>query len=144
MMTWSSAGRWTVGASLAVAFATSVSCTGGASFTLNQVIVLHQGQTLVPVGSGCSSVTLPGSGGGDAEPRIGDFNYSEGADGDTYQVSVFSDQDLLAQRQYTESMLASGTVDTFSVTTHAGAVYTLSFWGGRCTAIDVGSDASSD
>lgn len=144
MTTWRSARRCTVGASLAVAFSTSIACTGGASFTLNQVMVLHQGQTLVPAGSGCSSVTLPGSGGADAEPHMGDFNYSEGADGDTYLVSVYTDQDLLTQRRYTAAMLASGTVDSFSVTTHSGAVYTLSFWGGPCTAIYAGSDAGSD
>lgn len=137
--------RCAVAASLAVVTVAPVSCSGGAHFTLNEVIVRHDGQNLVPAGSGCSSVTLPGSGGGDTVPHVGDFNYSEGVDGDTYLVRVFSDQDLLTERRYTEGMLASGAVDAFSVTTHSGAVYTLRFWTGRCTALaDSSPDASSE
>jgi len=50
---------------------------------------------------------------------------SAGSDGDTYRVSVLSDQNPLASRQYTEGMLASGTVDEFTVTTQQGTVYGL-------------------
>jgi hypothetical protein len=73
---------------------------------------------------------------------VGDFNVSEGPDGATYVVRVFSDQDLLRTRRYDGATLASGRIDEFSVTTHAGAVYTLRYWGGgSCSS---GVDASGD
>jgi hypothetical protein len=95
----------------------------------------------MPTGSGCSNVTLPGT--SDVESQathVGDFNFIEGADGDSYVVRVFTDSDLLVERRYSEAVLASGKVDEFSVTTHAGAVHTLRFWGGHvCTAFDAGA-----
>jgi hypothetical protein len=119
----------------------SASCSSpGDRFTVNEVIYRHDGQTLTFAGGGCTYVSLPGSGGGsDKGPRIGDFNFSEGPDGDSYLVRVFSDQDLLTSRRYDEAMLGSGTVDEFSVTTHIRAVYTLRHWGGPCA---LGADGS--
>ena len=60
------------------------------------------------------------------------LNVAEGAVGEAFVVHVFSDHDLLTSRSYDESMLESGQVDQFSVTTHSGAVYTLRYWGGAC------------
>ena len=105
-----------------------------------EVVYLHDGESLAFRGGGCSDALLPGSGAADDRgPRVGDFNFSEGPDGDTWLVRVFSDQELLTSRRYDEAMLASGTIDEFSVTTHSGAVYTLRYWGGPCA---VGADGS--
>jgi hypothetical protein len=126
---------------IALASVALASCSGN-PYVVNEQQYLRDGQTLVAAGSGCSDVTLPGSGGADDRgPRVGDFNFAEGADGDAYLVRVFSDQALLVTRRYDEATLASGKVDEFSVTTHAGAVYTLRYWGGPCTAM---ADASAE
>jgi hypothetical protein len=56
---------------------------------------------------------------------------------------IFSESDMLAERRYSEAVLASGRVDEFSVTTHAGVVYTLRYCGGHvCTAL--AADASPE
>ena len=118
------------------------SCASGDRFTVNEAIFLHVGSGLESRGEGCSQVSLPGSGGAsDAGPHAGDFNFTEGPDGDAFLVRVYSDQDLLTSRRYDEAMLASGRVDEFSVTTHAGAVYTLRYWGGACA---LGGDGSTE
>jgi hypothetical protein len=129
---------------LLVAAVPSGSCSSQSDhFTVNEAAYLHDGATLTFRGGGCSFISLPGSGGADNRgPHAGDFNFTEGPDGDTFLVRVFSDQDLLIARRYSETMLASGTVDEFSVTTHAGAVYTLRYWGGPCGAL--GADGSID
>ncbi len=117
-----------------------LSCSPANRFTVNEAIYLHEGDALASRGDGCTSVTLPGAGGAlNAGPHTGDFEVAEGPDGDTYLVRVFSNQDLLASRRYDEAMLTSGTVDEFSVTTHAGEVYTLRYWGGPC---HLGEDGS--
>jgi hypothetical protein len=115
------------------------SCSSAQShYTVNSVAYLHDGQNLVFRGGGCAFVALPGAGGADNRgPQVGDFNVTEGPDGDAYLVRVFSDQELLALRRYDEAMLASGRVDEFDVTTHARAVYTLRYWGGPCSALAV-------
>jgi hypothetical protein len=131
--TWFIATALTFGASL-------MSCSSGNRFTVNSAIYLRDGQNLVARGGGCAYVTLPGSGGADnAGPRTGDFSEAEGPDGDAYLVQVFSDQSLLSSRRYDEAMLTSERVDEFSVTTHAGANYTLKYWGGPCA---LGADGS--
>ena len=87
----------------------SASCSSGDRYTVNEAIYLHDGASLSSRGSGCVFVTLPGSGGADnGGPRVGDFNVTEGADGDAYLVRVFSDQDLLTSRRYDEAMLGVG------------------------------------
>jgi hypothetical protein len=117
-----------------------LSCSPGNQFTVNEAIYLHEGDTLAPRGGGCTSVTLPGLGGAiNAGPQVGDFEVAEGPDGDAYLVRVFSNHDLLALRRYDEGMLTSGRVDEFSVTTHAGAVYTLRYWGGPCHLVEDGA-----
>jgi hypothetical protein len=128
-------------AALVIAGHLSASCSMRQDrITINEVAYLHDGQILAFRGGGCTYVLLPGSGGADDRgPRVGDFNVSEGPDGDTYLVRVFSDQELLISRRYDEAMLASGRIDEFSVTTHSGAVYTLRYWGGPCA---VGADGS--
>jgi hypothetical protein len=128
-------------AALVIAGHLSVSCSMRQDrVTVNEVAYLHDGQNLAFRGGGCAYVLLPGSGGlDDRGPRAGDFNFTEGPDGDTYLVRVFSDQELLTWRRYDEAMLASGKIDEFSVTTHSGAVYTLRYWGGPCA---VGADGS--
>jgi hypothetical protein len=129
-----------IAAALGVLGLSSASCSSGTLFTVNEAIYLHDGTSLSSKGDGCANVTLPGSGGADnTGPRVGDFNFTEGADGDTYLVRVFSDKDLLTSRRYDEAMLASGHVYEFSVTTHAGAVYTLRYWGGPCALSADGS-----
>jgi hypothetical protein len=131
-------------ATLLVAAPLSASCSSQTDhFTVNEAAYLHDGATLAFRGGGCSFISLPGSGGADDRGAgAGDFNFTEGPDGDTFLVRVFSDQELLIERRYTETMLASGTVDEFSVKTHAGAVYTLRYWGGPCKA--PGADGSID
>ena len=110
-----------------------LSCSPANSFTINEAIYLHEGDTLASRGGGCTSAMLPGSGGAaNAGPQAGDFEVTEGPDGDAFLVQVFSNQDLLALRRYDEAMLTSQRVDEFSVTTHMGAVYTLRYWGGPC------------
>jgi hypothetical protein len=129
-------------AAIALACVALVSCSSGTRYIVNEQQYMHDGQNLVPAGSGCSDITLPGSGGADnTGPRAGDFNFAEGADGDSYLVRVFSNQVLLVTRRYDEATLASGRVDEFSVTTQGGAVYTLRYWGGPCTAM---ADASAE
>jgi hypothetical protein len=134
--------RWLLAAAtLAMTGPLSASCSSpGDRFTVNEVIERHEGANLVFAGGGCSDVSLPGAGGADdTGPRAGDFNFSEGPDGDSFLVRVFSDDELLISRRYDEAMLASGRVDEFSVTTHLGIVYTLRHWGGSCA---LGADGS--
>ena len=128
-------------AALAMTGQLSASCSShGDRFTVNEIIDRHEGANLVFAGGGCSYVSLPGAGGADdTAPRAGDFNFSEGPDGDSFLVRVFSDDELLTSRRYDEAMLASGKVDEFSVTTHLGVVYTLRYWGGSCA---LGADGS--
>jgi hypothetical protein len=128
-------------AALAMTVQLSASCSSqGDRFTINELIDRHERADLVFAGSGCAEVSLPGAGGADdTRPRAGDFNFSEGPDGDSFLVRVFSDDELLTSRRYDETMLASGKVDEFSVTTHLGVVYTLRYWGGLCP---LGADGS--
>jgi hypothetical protein len=113
--------------------------SSGATVTVNEAIFLHEGNSLVSRGAGCSYVRLPASSGGLRGPRLGDFNFSEGPDGDTFVVDVFSDNELLATRRYDEAMLRSGRIDEFTVRTHLGAMYTLRYWGGSCAlGVDAG------
>jgi hypothetical protein len=117
-------------------------CSSGTDVSIASETYLHKGNSLVYAGGGCEHLKLPGSGGAEPRPRIGDFNMQEGPDGDTFLVQVFSDQDLLALRRYDESMLQSGKVDEFTITTHLGAIYTLRYWGGPCTSPPNDLDAS--
>jgi hypothetical protein len=72
-----------------------------------------------------------------------DFEVTEGANADAVVVQVFSDTDLLESRRYDEAMLRSGSVDEFTVTTHAGRSYVLRYWGGSCASFDATVDADS-
>jgi hypothetical protein len=72
-----------------------------------------------------------------------DFEVTEGTNADVVAVQVFSDTELLANRQYDEAMLRSGTVDEFTVTTHAGRSYVLRYWGGSCASFDATIDSDS-
>ena len=144
-MIYDDARRWLASAAFGCGLLVLASCSSGDKYVFNEAMWIHQGQTLVPAGGwGCSRVTLPGtSNGNDRISHIGDFNFTEGDEGDSYVVKVYSDADLLTERSYSEATLAAGTVDEFSVTTHSGAVYTLRFWGGHvCTALDL--DASPE
>jgi len=144
-MTYDDARSWLAGAALGCGLVVLASCSSGETYKFSQEMWIHQGQALMPAGSwGCNSVTLPGtSDGNDRNPHIGDFNFTQGDEGDSYVVKVYSDSDLLTTRSYSEAALAAGTVDEFNVTTHSGAVYTLRFWGGHvCTPLDL--DASPE
>ncbi|HEX8791339.1 MAG TPA: hypothetical protein VF765_10355 [Polyangiaceae bacterium] len=136
--------RWLATAALGCGCIVLAACSQGDKFVFNEAEFVHQGQMLMPAISGCQLITLPGTSHvDDPGPHIGDFNTTEGADGDAYVVKVYSDTELLTQRSYSESTLAAGTVDEFSVTTHSGAVYTLRFWGGHVCTV-VGLDASAE
>jgi hypothetical protein len=143
-MTCNDAPRWLASAALGCSFIVLASCSSEDKYVVNQAEWIHQGQALVPVGAwGCSKITLPGTSNGGPTAHVGDFNFTEGDDGDSYVVKVYTDSDLLTERSYSEATLAAGTVDEFSVTTHSGAVYTLRFWGGHvCTPLDL--DASAE
>lgn len=143
-MTYDDARRWLARSALGCSFIVLPSCSPGRTYVFNEAEFVHEGQTLVPAITGCEDIKLPGSSHvNDPGPHIGDFNTTEGADGDSYVVKVYSDADLLTERRYSEATLAEGTMDEFSVTTHSGAVYTLRFWGGHvCTPFDL--DASGE
>jgi hypothetical protein len=127
---------------LAILLAPLLSCSSETRFTVNEVTYLHSGDALVFRGGGCSYIQLPGSGGGDnVGPHAGDFNVTEGPDGDAFMVRVFTDADQLAEHRFDEAQLSSGNVYELSVTTHAGAVYTLKYWGGTC---GVGADGAAE
>jgi hypothetical protein len=114
----------------ALGFSTFSCSSPGDLVTVNEAIFLQSTSGLVPRGSGCTRVHLPGSGGGSRPPTSSDFSFTEGPDGDAFRVDVFSNDDLLASRRYGESMLHSGRLDEFTVTTHSGANYLLRYWGG--------------
>ena len=144
-MTYDDAQRWLASAALGCSFVVLASCSSQDTYKFSQSEWIHQGQALVPAGAwGCNDITLPGTSHvDDPGPHIGDFNFTEGDDGDSYVVKVYTDSDLLTVRSYSEATLAAGTVDEFSVTTHSGALYTLRFWGGHvCTPLDL--DASAE
>jgi hypothetical protein len=124
-----------VAAALIAGSVALASCSSsGQRYTIGEVDYLQQGQTRTFEGGGCTRVLLPASRGlGPSGPGVGDFNVTEGTDGDAFVVRVFSDQELLAMRTYDEATLASGKDDQFSVTTHSGAIYTLRYWFGACT-----------
>lgn len=144
-MSYDDARSWLASAALGCSFIALASCSSEDTYKFTQEMWIHQGEALMPAGAwGCNDVTLPGtSNGNDGNPHVGDFNYTEGDEGDSYVVKVYTDADLLTTRSYSEATLAAGTVDQFTVTTHSGAVYTLRFWGGHaCAALDL--DASPD
>jgi hypothetical protein len=134
---------------LAVAMwgASRAACSAGegprVSVTMNEAVFRNDGATRVPAGSGCESAMLPAGHAGEPPPnlRAGDFSHSEGTDGDAFLVEVFSDTELLATHRYDVPMLQSRRVDEFTVVTHAGATYTLRYWGGPCLVTAV-TDAS--
>jgi hypothetical protein len=143
-MTDDDARSWLASTALACSVIVLASCSSEDKYVFNEAEFVHQGQALMLVGGGCSNITLPGtSNGNDRLSHIGDFNFTEGDEGDAYVVKVYTDSDLLVERSYSEATLASGKMDEFSVTTHSGAVYTLRFWGGHvCTELD--RDASAE
>jgi hypothetical protein len=51
--------------------------------------------------------------------------------GDSFLVVVTSDDDEIARRKYGATQLESGERDEFRITTRAGRVYELVYWGGR-------------
>jgi hypothetical protein len=125
----------------ALGLAPLLSCSSGRRYTVNEAWYLHSGDMLVPKGSGCSYIELPGSSGAPDGPHPGDFAVVEGPDGDAFEVRVFSDEALLAERRLDEAQLASGNVYELAVTTHSGAVFTLKYWGGACSLeVDGGAD----
>jgi hypothetical protein len=126
-MTYNDARTWLASAALGCSFIALASCSsspGGYTYAFSQEMWIHQGQAFMPAGAwGCNRVTLPGtSNGNDQIPHIGDFNFTQGDEGDSYVVKVYTDSDLLTERSYSEATLASGKVDEFTVTTHSGAV----------------------
>src|ERR1019366_10226224 len=120
-MTYDDAQRWLASAALGCSFVVLASCSSQDTYKFSQSEWIHQGQALVPAGAwGCNDITLPGTSHvDDPGPHIGDFNFTEGDDGDSYVVKVYTDSDLLTVRSYSEATLAAGTVDEFSVTTHS-------------------------
>ena len=119
-----------------VAAVSMCSCSDGEPVTVNERMLLREGDTLVPKGGGCVSMKLPGSGGASAGGGTGDISVTEGPEESDFVVRVFSDQELLTTRSYGVAMLRAAQVDEFTVTTHSGAVYVLRYWGGACTNLD--------
>jgi hypothetical protein len=111
---------------------------------LNERVFVKEGDSLNFNGGGCMTMQL-GSSRPLASPPVegSDFEVTEGANADAVVVQVFSDTDLLASRRYDEAMLRSGSVDEFTVTTHAGRSYVLRYWGGNCASFDATVDADS-
>lgn len=63
----------------------------------------------------------------------GDFVIEDFTEGKGLEVTVRSGEEILATRNYDVAFVRSGEVDTFQVTTHAGRVFDLAYWGGpRC------------
>jgi len=138
-----SGGWWTIlkviAASVALLAITSCS-DGGEEVNVNsRMFVVMSDGTLAFSGGGCSRIKLPASGGAAAGGGLGDFSFSEGAEGDAFVVRVFSDQELLASRSYGVAMLRYSQVDEFGVTTHAGTKFVLRHWGGSCTNLSASS-----
>jgi hypothetical protein len=111
---------------------------------LNERVLVKEGKTLNIHGGGCTTMQLGSSRPIAPSPVEGsDFEVTEGTNADVVVVQVFSDTELLANRQYDEAMLRSGTVDEFTVTTHAGRNYVLRHWGGSCASFDATIDSDS-
>lgn len=122
----------------------SLSSCGRDLVSLNERIFVKEGETRSFNGGGCMTMQLGGSRPIAAPPVEGsDFEVAEGANADVVVVQVFSDTELLASRRYDEVMLRSGTLDEFTVTTHAGHSYVLQYWGGSCGSFDATVDADA-
>jgi hypothetical protein len=81
--------------------------------------------------SGGSGLTAPGPGG-----EKNDFSVSQQVQNGAFLIVVSSEEEELARRRYTEKQLLSGKHDQFTVTTHGGRVFELTYWGGdTCEAI---------
>jgi hypothetical protein len=126
-----------VGATVA---ALSLAVCSGCSerISVNERMLLRTGETLVPQGGGCTWMELP-AGAAELSPGPGDIAVAEGPDRDVFVVRVFSDEQLLASREYSSAVLEAGQLDEFSVTTRSGAVYVLRYWGGSCADLDASS-----
>jgi hypothetical protein len=112
--------------------------------SLNERVFVKEADSLNFNGGGCMTMPLGGSRPIASPPVEGsDFEVTEGANADAVVVQVFSDTDLLESRRYDEAMLRSGSVDEFTVTTHAGRSYVLRYWGGSCASFDATVDADS-
>ena len=133
---------------------TSLSC-GQDLVAVNDRIFVKAGGTWQYNGGGCMTVQLGGSSSLAPSPLGGsssvgtasqgsDFEVSGGGDANDVVVQVFSDNQLLVTRFYDEAMLRSGTVDEFTVTTHAGGSYMLRYWGGSCAPLDADIDPNLD
>jgi len=118
-----------------------VSC-GRDLASLNERVFVKEGDSLHFNGGGCMIMQL-----GDSRPIApspvegSDFEVTEGTNADVVVVQVFSDTELLSSRRYDEAMLRSGTVDEFTVTTHAGRSYVLQYWGRSCASFDATLDS---
>ncbi len=95
-------------------------------------------------GSGPLALSPSGGGSVGTASQGSDFAVSEGGDANDVPVQVFSDNQLLVTRRYDEAFLRSGTVDEFTVTTHAGGSYFLRYWGGSCDPLDADTELNSD
>jgi hypothetical protein len=120
--------------------ASMLSCSdAGEPVTINERMLLREGDDLTPRGGGCSWMKLPSSGRVSSGGGSGDISFAEGPEGDTFVVRVFSEQEPLMTRSYSIAMLRSGQVDEFAVTTHSSAVYVFRYWGGICADLDASS-----
>ena len=140
MVTFCSKIPW---ASAALVAAVSLSCSSGEQVVINERMFLREGETLVPKCGGCMWMNLPSSGGPSSSSANGDISVQEGAEGHAFVVRVFSGQELLQSRSYSAAWLRSGQVDEFDVTTQAGALYILRYWGGTCTDLDASSPGAT-
>lgn len=62
-----------------------------------------------------------------------DFVLEDYTEGDGLLVTVSSQDEILETRDYDIGFVRSGEVDRFQITTHAGRVFDLAYWGGsRC------------
>jgi hypothetical protein len=118
-----------------------LSCTRNLeTVTVNERVFSRNGDSLQFNGGRCKTLQLGSSRSFEPRPLEGsDFEVTEGEEADGMVVQVFSDAELLISRRYDEATLRSGAVDEFTVTTHAGRVYVLRYWDGRCAPLDVTS-----
>ena len=89
--------------------------------------------------TGCTQAVYPGEEEGSSTlagglPGLeGDFVLKDHTVGEGLEVTVLSQDEVLATRDYDVAFVRSGSVDSFEVTTHAGRVFGLAYWGGpRC------------
>jgi hypothetical protein len=120
-------------------------CVGCADnvYVMSQTVEITDGERVPAGGVGCILVMSHGLGddGASISSQSGliatgpggeksDFSISERSQDDAFLIVVSSEEEELARRTYTEKQLLSGKHDQFTVTTHGGRTFELTYWGG--------------